>query len=134
MHYAERIDSGRQLRALGKRWGNCLESYVWNVEHGQCAIYMWREPGLQAACSVTRSGRLGWFVDEIKGPENTELELKDYLKIVAAFETVQIPSELVIRSIAQIVANDNLTWRPRPRRRRVRVAPPPAQMSLPDLT
>ncbi|WP_024510053.1 hypothetical protein [Bradyrhizobium sp. ARR65] len=134
VHYAERIDSGRQLRALGKKWGNCLESYVWNVEHGQCAIYIWREAGLQAACSVTRSGRLGWFLDEVKGPENTDLEPKEYEKIVSAFEAVQIPSESVISSITQIVANDNLAWRPRPRRRRVRGAPPPVQMSLPDLT
>lgn len=131
--HAERIDSGRQLRALGKKWGNCLESYVWNVEHGQCAIYLWRDAGLQAACSVTRSGRLGWFLDEVKGPENTDLEPQDHDKILSAFEAVQIPSAAVISSIAQIVANDNLTWRPRPRRRRVRGAPPPVEMSLPDL-
>ena len=30
VEHAERIDSDRQLRALGKKWGNCLESYVWN--------------------------------------------------------------------------------------------------------
>jgi hypothetical protein len=134
VEHAERIDSGRQLRVLAKKWGNCLESYVWNVEHGQCAIYLWRDAGLQAACSVTRSGRLGWFLDEVKGPENTDLEPQDYVRILSAFEAVQIPSESVISSIAQIVANDNLTWRPRPRRRRVRGAPPPVEMSLLDLT
>jgi len=134
VEHAERIDSGRQLRALGKKWGNCLESYVWNVEHGQCAIYLWRHAGLQAACSVTRSGRLGWFLDEVKGPENTDLEPQDHDKILSAFEAVQIPSETVISSIAQIVANDNLTWRPRARRRRLRGAPPPVEMSLPDPT
>jgi hypothetical protein len=134
VHHAERIDSGCQLRALGKKWGNCLESYVWNVEHGQCAIYLWRDPALQAACSVTRSGRLGWFLDEVKGPENTDLEPQDHDKVLSAFEAVQIPPESVISSIAQIVANDNLTWRPRVRRRRARGAPPPVQMSLPDLT
>jgi len=131
--HAERIDSGRQLRALGRKWGNCLEGYVWNVEHGQCAIYLWRDVGLQAACSVTRSGRLGWFLDEVKGPENTDLEPQDHYKILRAFEAVQIPSAAVISSIAQIVANGNLIWRPRPRRRRVRGAPPPVEMSLPDL-
>lgn len=129
VEHAERIDSGRQLRALGKKWGNCLESYVWNVEHGQCAIYLWRDAGLQAACSVTRSGRLGWFLDQVKGPENTDLEPQDHDKILSAFEAVQIPSEAVISSIAQIVANDSLTWRPRPRRRRVRGAPPPVGIS-----
>ncbi|MET4765220.1 hypothetical protein [Bradyrhizobium ottawaense] len=131
--HSERIDSGRQLRALGKKWGNCLEGYVWNVEHGQCAIYLWRDAGLQAACSVTRSGRLGWFLDEVKGPENTDLEPEEHDKILRAFEALQVPSAAVISSIAQIVANDNLTWRPRPRRRRVRGAPPPVEMSLPDL-
>ncbi|MEH2539166.1 hypothetical protein [Bradyrhizobium sp. AZCC 1699] len=134
VEHAERIDSGRQLRALGKKWGNCLESYVWNVEHGQCAIYLWRDAGSQAACSVTRSGRLGWFLDEVRGPENTDLEPEDYDKILSAFGAVQIPSEAVISSVAQIVANDNLTWRPRPRRRRVRGAPPPVEISLPDPT
>jgi hypothetical protein len=83
---AERIDSGRQLRALGKKWGNCLESYVWNVEHGQCAIYLWQHAGLQATCSVTRCGRLGWFLDEVKGPQNTDLERQDLDKIFSAFE------------------------------------------------
>jgi hypothetical protein len=34
VQHAEPIDSGRQLRALGKKWGNCLESYISNVEHG----------------------------------------------------------------------------------------------------
>lgn len=134
VQHAQRIDSGRQLRALGKKWGNCLESYVWNVEHGQCAIYLWRDPALQAACSVTRSGRLGWFVDEVKGPENTDLEPQDLNKVLSAFEAAQIPPESAIRSIAQIIANDNLTSRPRPRRRRLRGAPPPVQMLLPDLT
>ena len=134
VEHAERIDSGRQLRELGKKWGNCLESYVWNVEHGQCAIYLWRDPGLHAACSVTRSGRLGWFLDEVKGPENTDLEPQDHDKILSAFEVVQIPSESVISSVAQIIANDNLTWRPRRRRRRIRGLRPPVEMSLPDLT
>lgn len=134
VEHAERIDSGRQLRVLAKKWGNCLESYIWNVEHGQCAIYLWRDAGSQAACSVTRSGRLGWFLDEVKGPENTDLEPQDHDKILSAFEAVQIPSEAVISPIAQIVANDNLTWRPRPRRRRIRGAPPPVEMLLPDPT
>lgn len=131
---AERIDSGRQLRALGKKWGNCLESYVWNVEHGQCAIYLWQDADLQAACAVTRSGRFGWFLDQIKGPENTDLEAQDHDKIISAFEAARIPSESIINSIAQLMANDNLAWRPRRRRHGIRGFPPLVETSLPDLT
>lgn len=131
--HAERIDSGRQLRNLAKKWGNCLESYVWNVEHGQCAIYLWQDASLQAACSVTRSGRLGWFLDEVKGPENADIERRDLDRIQTAFGAAQMPPESAISSIVQIVANDNLAWRPRRRRRLVRRLPPTDEISLLDL-
>ncbi|MBR0689875.1 hypothetical protein JQ594_28460 [Bradyrhizobium manausense] len=132
VQYAKRIDSGRQLRQLAKKWGNCLGSYIWNVEHGQCAIYVWRHAGLEAACSVTRCGRLGWFLDEVKGPENSELEPQDIERIQAAFKCAGIFPEAVVGSVALLVANDGLPWRPR-RRRRIRPPAPAAQITLPDL-
>ncbi|MCS3731372.1 hypothetical protein [Bradyrhizobium betae] len=133
VQHAKRIDSGRQLRDLGKKWGNCLGNYAWNVENGQCAIYLWQRAGVQAACSVARSGRLGWFLDEVKGPENTDIERSELDKIQNAFEAAGMPSESVIQSIAQIVASDDLSIIPRRRRRRARAAPPPDEVMLPDL-
>ncbi|SIO57571.1 hypothetical protein SAMN05443247_08574 [Bradyrhizobium erythrophlei] len=132
VHHATRIDSGRQLRELGKKWGNCLESYVWNVEHGQCAIYLWRHGGFQAACSVTRSGRLGWFLDQIKGPENADVTPTEEETIQTAFRAAGILPESVIGSIAQIMALDGL-----PRRRgrhlaRVRGLSVRDEITLPD--
>ncbi|MHC2519013.1 hypothetical protein [Bradyrhizobium diazoefficiens] len=132
VQHATRIDSSHQLRKLGKQWGNCLGNYVWNVEHGQCAIYLWRDARVQAACSVTRCGRLGWFLDEVRGPENADIESPDVDNIQNAFREAGIPPEAAIGSIAQIVASDGLSP-PRRRRRRVRGFPPPADITLPDL-
>jgi hypothetical protein len=120
VHCAERIDSGPQLRTLGKEWGNCLGSYIWNVDNGQCAIYFWRDTDLQAACHVTRCGRLGWFLEDTKGPENSDLGRQDLEMIHRAFESAEIPPAGDIISISQLVAHEKLPWRQRRPNRRDR--------------
>jgi hypothetical protein len=134
VHRAERIDSGSQLRALAKEWGNCLGSYVWNVDNGQCAVYVWRDGDLQAACHVTRCGRLGWFLEDTKGPENSDLERRDLDTIFGAFESARIPPVSDITSIAQLVAHENVPWRERRPHRRVRSLPLPEEIPSLDPT
>jgi hypothetical protein len=124
VHCAERIDSGCQLRTLGKEWGNCLGSYVWNVDNGQCAIYLWREVNFQAACHVTRSGRLGWFLEDVKGPQNSDIEQQDLDMIYPAFEGEKILPASDIVSISQLIAHDRLPWR---QRRRLSASSPPEE-------
>lgn len=103
VQYARRIDSGIELSDLGKRWQNCLDRYVWDMEHGRCSIYLWQHAGVQAACEVTRCGRFGWFLNEVRGPGNARIEGPDMDDIRKAFESAGILGESVINSIRQIL-------------------------------
>ena len=69
---ARRIDRPAELRALAKRWQNCLADYVQLIDDGGHAIYLWEDKA-PAMCLVERSGRLGWFLDQVKGPCNADL-------------------------------------------------------------
>ena len=114
---AQRIDSAVEIRALAKRWRNCLENYVCRVENGECAIYLWQDAHLQAACSVRRRGRLGWFVDEVKGPRNAEIEAPHLQTIIEQFATAGVPPHSAIRAVEEIVDMDGMTGFRRQRRR-----------------
>lgn len=115
--HARRIDAAAEIRALAKRWRNCLENYVCRVESGECAIYLWEDGNLQAACSVRRRGRLGWFVDEVRGPRNAEIEALQLQTIIDAFAAVGVAPVSAIRAIEEIVDMDGMTGFRRQRRR-----------------
>jgi hypothetical protein len=117
---ARRLDHAAEIRALAKSWRNCLENYIWRVDGGECAIYLWEDGHLQAACLVRRRGRLGWFLDEAKGPRNAEIELPRWEPIVKAFGSIGIPPYLFIKAVEDIV--DIAGVRGLRRRRRVRIA------------
>jgi hypothetical protein len=52
------------MRALAKRFKNCLATYRGQMDAGACAIYLWDDPATPAVCQVARHGCLS---REVKG-------------------------------------------------------------------
>jgi hypothetical protein len=48
---------------------------------------------------VRKYGRLGWFLEQVKGPQNVDIEPEQLAKIHSAFSEVGIPDSLVIAAI-----------------------------------
>jgi hypothetical protein len=71
---ASRLDQAVAIRSLAKNWHNCLARYVEGIDAGTCAVYFWKDSSAPAVCSVRRHGRLGWFLDQVKGPRNVDIE------------------------------------------------------------
>jgi hypothetical protein len=40
---ARRLDRPAEIRALAKRWRNCLADYVQLIDDGGCALYLWQD-------------------------------------------------------------------------------------------
>jgi hypothetical protein len=103
---ARRLDRPAELRALGKRWQNCLTHYVPLIDSGSCAIYLWGDQHAPAACLVDRCGRLGWFLDQVKGPRNSDIEPGRLEPIHAAFAKVGIPLSRIVHSIQAMLLTE----------------------------
>ena len=43
------------------------------LDHGRCAVYRCPGPEEPALALIERHGRLGWFLGQIKGPDNRDL-------------------------------------------------------------
>ena len=78
---ARRLDNGDEVCSLARTWRNCLASYTSAIDTGHCAVYLWGDAARPAACLTRRHGRLGWFLDEVKGPRNVEIE-PDQLEVI----------------------------------------------------
>jgi hypothetical protein len=101
---ARRLDRPGDVCALAKKWKNCLSDYVPAIDSGECAVYFWEDAEMPAACLVRRHGRLGWFLEESKGPRNADLE-PDKLEIIATtFADVGVMTSRAISGI------ENLTF------------------------
>jgi hypothetical protein len=46
---ARRLDRAAEIRRLAKGWQNCLESYLWRIDGGECAVYLWEDADTKAA-------------------------------------------------------------------------------------
>src|SRR6266851_9841064 len=99
---ARRLDNGDEVCTLARTWRNCLASYASAIDAGHCAVYLWEDAARHAACLTRRHGRLGWFLDEVKGPRNVEIEPDQLEVIAAAFAHVGVPSSQVVRAIENI--------------------------------
>ncbi len=128
---ARRIDHATDLRKLAKRWKNCLESYIWRVDEGGCAIYLWEHAGIQAVCAVTRCSRLGWFLNEVNGPRNAEIEPPHLETIRNAFDDAGMPPRSIIEAVERIVSWSGAL--PRRQRHRSRRNGQPGDGLLQDL-
>jgi hypothetical protein len=99
---ARRLDNGDEVCTLARTWRNCLASYASAIDAGHCAVYLWEDAARPAACLTHRHGRLGWFLDEVKGPRNVEIEADQLDVIAAAFARIGVPSSQVVRAIENI--------------------------------
>jgi hypothetical protein len=98
-----RLDRVDEICCLGRAWQNCLRTYGSAIDAGRSAVYLWEEAGRPAACLVERHGRLGWFLDQVKGPRNIEVEPNQLQVIGAAFAGVGVPGSRVISAIESII-------------------------------
>ena len=114
---AQRVDATADICALAKRFKNCLENFVTQIDAGGCAVYLWDDPDAPAVCMVTRQGRLGWSLSEPLGPENAKLDRKQLQEITTAFAEAGIPQHSAIRSLKCILESDTTRPRTRPQRR-----------------
>ena len=109
---ARRLDNADEVCSLARTWRNCLASYTSAIDAGHCAVYLWEDAARPAACLTRRHGRLGWFLDEVKGPRNVEIEPDQLEVIAAAFAHVGVPSSQVVRAIENIIYGDSGALRP----------------------
>ena len=131
--HACRLDRAVDLRALARRWHNCLENYICKHEACNSFIYFWKDGAREAACQARVFGRLGWTRDEIKGPRNAEPAPDLLADIEQAFTTAGVPPTRVVRPLFNILEAEEYRELigDRRHRRRPRRRPPHA---LDDLT
>jgi hypothetical protein len=98
-----RLDRVDKVCRLGREWKNCLGTYGGAIDAGRSAVYLWEDAASPAACLVERHGRLGWFLDEVKGPANIDVEPEQLQVIDAAFAGVGVPGSRVISAIESII-------------------------------
>jgi hypothetical protein len=113
---ARRLDSAPQIRQFAKLWQNCLDNHVVQVNDGQAAVYFWPDTDSPALCMLLRHGRLGWALDDVKGPKNAELPTARRQEIYDAFASIGIPRGSAIRAIAQAAEWEERLRVGRPRR------------------
>jgi hypothetical protein len=104
---ARRLDRVDTVCSLGRAWRNCLATYGSAIDAGTCAVYLWEDGKRSAACLINRHGRLGWLLDEVKGPRNSEVEPQQFALIGTAFADVGVPSSQVVRAIENIIYADS---------------------------
>jgi hypothetical protein len=100
---ARRLDGVAEICRLAKRWKNCLAGgYLDAVNDGRAAVYFWPHPQAPAACVVTRHGRLGWALEDAKGPENADLPAVRLAEIHRAFAAVGMPKDSALAAVEDI--------------------------------
>lgn len=100
---AHRLDRTADIRRLAKRWKNCLADYVQQIDDGECAVYLWKQGEASAACLVQRFGRLGWFLEEVQGPDNADPEPERLEAIESAFAAAGIPLSGIAYAIQNVL-------------------------------
>jgi hypothetical protein len=99
---ARRIDRIDEIRSFARTWKNCIEQYASVLEHVSAVIYYWPHEVAPALCLVTCHGRLGWLLDEVKGPVNSDLPPDRLAEIESAFSSFGIPPSSAIAAIKRV--------------------------------
>lgn len=128
VRHAVRVDPPSHIRKLGKKFMNCLDSFVASEIDGSSHIYHWRNGHDEAVCQVSRFGNVGWFLDSALGPQNAELHEDVLASIASEFRTSGIHDIKIVetyddffhaigrRDRGGVNDNDGLTARNRRRR------------------
>jgi hypothetical protein len=127
VRHAMRIDAPSAIRKLGKKFINCLDSFVDDEIDGSNHIYHWRKDAAEAVCEVTRVGNLGWFLGNHLGTKNIEVDADVAVAIKAEFRAVGIHELKVVETYDDLFyavgrrsrngANENSQFTARNRRR-----------------
>jgi hypothetical protein len=116
---ARRIDDVGQISRLAKQWKNCLETiYLDSVIEYRAAVYLWLDEEAPAACVVTWQGRMGWALEDAKGPDNAELPPDRFNRIVKAFADAGIPRLADVGSLIVLARRTRSDYRARRNRDR----------------
>ena len=84
-----------------------LREFISSVNSGQCAIYVWDNETTPATCLVRRCGRLGWFLDDVKGPRNAEIDTLNLEIIYQSFAEAKVPQVSMIETVGMILGFDD---------------------------
>ena len=103
---ARRLDRVDELASLAREWRNCLGDYRSAIDAGSFAVYLWQDAENPATCLVWRHGRLGWFLDEVKGPRNANIEPEQRAIIDTAFAEIGILRSRVALAIDNMICGD----------------------------
>ena len=92
-----------KFKKLAKTWDNCLADYLHTVNDGTGAVYQSDADGLPAVAFVLRYGRLGWLLNQIKGPKNIDIEASRQSSSQNAFLEAGIPTFIDMAAIKDLV-------------------------------
>lgn len=97
---ARRLDAPAEIRSLSETWNNGAAGYIGEINAGTCALYLWEDGDFSASCLVTRYERLGWFLNELRGPGDSEIDGRQRAQICSAFDQAGLPSSHTVAAIA----------------------------------
>ena len=100
-----------EIRTLAKNWQNCLADYMFNINDATCAIYRTDLPDQPAACFVYRQWRLGWFLQQAKGPRNIDLEPQQLAQTYSVFANAGILQSSIIEAIKTLILTNEWSGR-----------------------
>lgn len=106
-----RLDEIAEVRTLAKDWQNCLANYMLNINDATCAIYRTDPPDQPAVCFVYRQWRLGWFLQQAKGPKNIDLEPMQIAQTYKVFADAGILQSSIIESIKIMILTNGWSSR-----------------------
>lgn len=98
-----REDNVRAIRAIAEEWQNCLGHYINSINEGTTAVYLCLAGGPPAAALVTRGDRLGWALEQIKGPKNIDLDPALQHRHELSFAAAGIPKLSDLAALKEIV-------------------------------
>jgi hypothetical protein len=101
-----RLDNVAEIRALAKDWQNCLGACIATITDGTSAIYATDLPHAPAAAFVYRQWRLGWFLEQAKGPRNIDLAPQQLAQTYSDFAGAGILQASTIESIKSMIMTD----------------------------
>ena len=83
---------------------------ITQINEGKTAVYLWDDGQVSAACLVQRHGRLGWFLNEVRGPRNADIEPTKLELIYAAFANAGVAQPPLIAGIEAIFDGADNDW------------------------
>lgn len=99
---ARRIDCPRRLRALAREMQNCIADLIPDIESGQATIYL-VEGSDPIVIRLQRYGRLGWFVEDVKGRGNGPPCQQHCIKLKSAFTEMGLLPALAAKALEQLI-------------------------------